>query len=496
MTVSKQIKRKLAAIIVAITVIVGMFFANPARFNKASAAENEYSFVLDDLKRDSSFYVSNYSKTSKGSSWYLTCSVIAVAESINKELFIYVYDSAGQTLSFKDVRMKESDATNFYKLETVSRSVRFYKLLVKDFKVSDEVFRNYKIDGINIESTAETFLLNRIWTIKTEGNITTCETNKGTTLSLGLIGQDLSGVTEVHTAVLDDLKKASDFNQSDFVKKNPITLDIITLAESKDDELFVYCYHSQGVSVDALKAQELYISFTDGSGTSYKYRLQFINYNETLAKYRVEKYSVKSDTKRVYNVISITDGQPESYPIGKVWTFQSQANGTTALTVSTGKAYYLGKLASCHVGSGGTGESGSDSPSQSESGSGSPSQSETSKDLDGSSVQTSSKGKIILAVFGSIAFVAAIAGVISYILKKKDGKTVKSFKFSVWFNEKAQSVKRFFSSLFKKKNKNGNIKKSKPKKKFSLKAKFKSLKDSFLSLFKRKKTFKPAKRRA
>lgn len=486
MTVSKQIKRKLAAIIVAITVIVGMFFANPARFNKASAAENEYSFVLDDLKRDSSFYVSNYSKTSKGSSWYSTCSVIAVAESINKELFIYVYDSAGQNLSFKDVRMKESDATNFYKLETVSRSVRFYKLLVKDFKVSDETFRNYNVVGINIESTAETFLLNRIWTIKTEGNITTCETNKGTTLSLGLIGQDLSGVTEVHTAVLDDLKKASDFNQSDFVKKNPVTLDIITLAESKDDELFVYCYHSQGVSVDALKAQELYISFTDGSGTSYKYRLQFINYNETLAKYRVEKYSVKSDTKRVYNVISITDGQPESYPIGKVWTFQSQADGTTALTVSSGKAYYLGKLASCHVGSGGTDESGSDSPSQSE----------TSKNPDGSSVQTSSKGKIILAVFGSIAFVAAIAGVISYILKKKDGKTVKSFKFSVWFNEKAQSVKRFFSSLFKKKNKNGNIKKSKPKKKFSLKAKFKTLKDSFLSLFKRKKTFKPAKRRA
>lgn len=486
MTESKQIKRKLAVIIVAFAVIVGMFFVNPARFNKASAAENEYSFVLDDLKRDSSFYVSNYSKTSKGSIWYSTCSVIAVAESINKELFIYVYDSAGQTLSFKDVSMKESDATNFYKLETVSRSVRFYKLLVKDFKVSDEVFRNYKIDGINIESAAATFLLNRIWTIKTEGNITTCETNKGTTLSLGLIGQDLSGVTEVHTAVLDDLKKASDFNQSDFVKKNPITLDIITLAESKDDELFVYCYHSQGVSVDALKAQELYISFTDGSGTSYKYRLQFINYNETLAKYRVEKYSVKSDTKRVYNVISITDGQPESYPIGKVWTFQSQADGTTALTVSTGKAYYLGKLASCHVGSGGTGESGSDSPSQSE----------TSKNPDGSSVQISSKGKIILAVFCSIAFVAAIAGVISYILKKKDGKTVKSFKFSVWFNEKAQSVKRFFSSLFKKKNKNGNIKKSKPKKKFSLKAKFKSLKDSFLSLFKRKKTFKPAKRRA
>ncbi len=486
MTISKQIKRKLAAIIVAITVIVGMFFANPARFNKASAAENEYSFVLDDLKRDSSFYVSNYSKTSKGSSWYSTCSVIAVAESINKELFIYVYDSANQDLIFKTISMKESDQTNIYNLEIVSRSARFYKLLVKNLVVSDETFRNYNVVGINIESAATTFLLNRTWTIKTEGNITTCETNKGTTLSLGLIGQDLSGVTEVHTAVLDDLKKASDFNQSDFVKKNPISLDIITLAESSDDELFVYCYHSQGVAVEALKAQELYISFTDGSGTSYKYRLQFINYNETLAKYRVEKYSVKSDTKRVYNVISITDGQPESYPIGKVWTFQSQADGTTALTVSTGKAYYLGKLASCHVGSGGTGESGSDSPSQSE----------TSKNPDGSSVQTSSKGKIILAVFGSIAFVAAIAGVISYILKKKDGKTVKSFKFSVWFNEKAQSVKRFFSSLFKKKNKNGNIKKSKPKKKFSLKAKFKSLKDSFLSLFKRKKTFKPAKRRA
>lgn len=75
MIISKQINRKLAVIIVAITVIVGMFFANPARFNKASAAENEYSFVLDDLKRDSSFYVSNYSKTSKGSSWYSTCSV-------------------------------------------------------------------------------------------------------------------------------------------------------------------------------------------------------------------------------------------------------------------------------------------------------------------------------------------------------------------------------------------------------------------------------------
>ena len=130
MTISKQIKRKLAVIIVAIAVIVGMFFANPVRFNKANAAENEYSFVLDDLKRDSSFYVSNYSKTSKGSSWYLTCSVIAVAESINKELFIYIYDSANQGLIFKSISMKESDQTNIYNLEIVSRSARFYKLLV------------------------------------------------------------------------------------------------------------------------------------------------------------------------------------------------------------------------------------------------------------------------------------------------------------------------------------------------------------------------------
>ena len=496
MTISKQIKRKLAVIIVAITVIVGMFFANPARFNKASAAENEYSFVLDDLKRDSSFYVSNYSKTSKGSSWYSTCSVIAVAESINKELFIYVYDSAGQGLIFESVSFSISEKLFLYNLEPVNGTTRFHKLLVKDFPVSDDSSRSYNIKGLTVRGQSTFSSIDKTWTMTTKNNITKCTVSSGTTLDLGIIGQNLSGVTEVHTAGLDDLKKASDFNQSDFVKKDTITLDIITLAESKDDELFVYCYHSHGVSIDALKAQELYISFTDGSGTSYKYRLQFINYNETLAKYRVEKYSVKSDTKRVYNVISITDGRPESYPIGKVWTFQSQADGTTALTVSTGKAYYLGKLASCHVGSGGTGESGSDSPSQSESGSGSPSQSETSKNPDGSSVQTSSKGKIILAVFGSIAFVAAIAGVISYILKKKDGKTVKSFKFSVWFNEKAQSVKRFFSSLFKKKNKNGNIKKSKPKKKFSLKAKFKSLKDSFLSLFKRKKTFKPAKRRA
>ena len=207
MTISKHIKRKLAVIIVAITVIVGMFFANPARFNKASAAENEYSFVLDDLKRDSSFYVSNYSKTSAGAEWYSTCSVIAVAESINKELFIYVYDSAEQNLSFQYVVIKESDADNAYDLELVSYSAQFYKLLLKDFKVNDEPLRNYNIVGFKIKGCVSPFSLNKVWTMTTKNNITNCTVSSGTTLNLGIIGQDLSGVTEFHTAVLDDLKK-------------------------------------------------------------------------------------------------------------------------------------------------------------------------------------------------------------------------------------------------------------------------------------------------
>ena len=91
----------------------------------AEAEEITYSEVLDDLKKDSSFHASNYPENKTDYS----LNVIQIAESVNKELFVYVYQPSGQnkklTASSINISLTINDSIRFYnyKLELIQTAL-------------------------------------------------------------------------------------------------------------------------------------------------------------------------------------------------------------------------------------------------------------------------------------------------------------------------------------------------------------------------------------
>jgi hypothetical protein len=155
-----------------------------------------------------------------------------------------------------------------------------------------------------------------------------------------------------YSAVLDDLKKDTEFRSSDYpVDNSDYSLQVIQIAESRDGELFVYVYQPshktwsiEGTSInistalhDSLKYQNYTLKLLDSKGVFYKYR--------------VEDLKVKTDTVRYYDISAIyrawhagidkittgatAEGNTVSevpYAVGQLWT-ASTASGEVTYTV-------------------------------------------------------------------------------------------------------------------------------------------------------------------
>ena len=115
-----------------------------------AATDSGYSSVLDDLKKDSSFSESHY--PAAGNDYSLQ--VIQLAESVNKELFVYVYQPCGNAKGLRassiNISVTVNDELSYhnYKMEYLNSSGVFYKYKVKDFTVSNAPTRYYAISSI------------------------------------------------------------------------------------------------------------------------------------------------------------------------------------------------------------------------------------------------------------------------------------------------------------------------------------------------------------
>lgn len=109
-----------------------------------------------------------------------------------------------------------------------------------------------------------------------------------------------------YSEVLSDLRKSENFNMSDYpARQGDYSLKVITLAESEDNELFVYVYQPSGEN-KALRASSVNISLGIGDDLSYKnYKLKFINSDDVFYKYAVEGLTVGFSPQRYYAVSSI-----------------------------------------------------------------------------------------------------------------------------------------------------------------------------------------------
>ena len=109
-----------------------------------------YTNVLEDLQRDSSFSKDNYPE--KATDYSLQ--IIQLAESSNKELFVYVYQPSGQlkglVASSINISTTINDAVSYhnYKLELLNADGVFFKYKVSDFVVNDDAVRYYAITSV------------------------------------------------------------------------------------------------------------------------------------------------------------------------------------------------------------------------------------------------------------------------------------------------------------------------------------------------------------
>lgn len=106
-----------------------------------------YTDVLEDLHKDDNFDETYYPEVVENFSLYL----IQIAESSDKELFVYIYQPSGQALNLRasyirfSTNPKEDIAPKDYSLRYLNSSGVFYKYIVEDFTVLSDETRFYGV---------------------------------------------------------------------------------------------------------------------------------------------------------------------------------------------------------------------------------------------------------------------------------------------------------------------------------------------------------------
>ena len=112
------------------------------------AEETEYSNVLTDLEKDESFDETHY--PTKANDYSLD--VIQIAESVDKELFVYVYQPSGNAVQASSINVSLTiyDEVQFrnYKLRYINSDGVFFKYKVEGIVVSTLPMRYYSISSI------------------------------------------------------------------------------------------------------------------------------------------------------------------------------------------------------------------------------------------------------------------------------------------------------------------------------------------------------------
>ncbi len=147
MTTKKRIAVMLFVFVLGICAVI----TTAAHIPLVARAESiTYSGVLDDLEKDTSFNADNYPTNSSDYS----LQVIQLAESVNKELFVYVYQPSGKAKDLKASSINISTTINDeisyynYKLELLNSSGVLYKYKVSGLTVKDDAVRYYAISSI------------------------------------------------------------------------------------------------------------------------------------------------------------------------------------------------------------------------------------------------------------------------------------------------------------------------------------------------------------
>lgn len=203
-TILNRILYVVAAFVLSLFVFFEYTLSKTATASAATASG--YSSVLADLQKDKTFNTDNYPARTDDYS----LSVIQIAESVDGELFIYVYQPSDNTLDFVGtyISMYLGESVNgkdftpkLYEISLISTQGVFDKYVVNDFKVSTEPYRYYNIvsiyrpysviaDGkdISIGNTEEVaYKVGQQWCAYTYNDITIYEMNTFKTVEIDVV---------------------------------------------------------------------------------------------------------------------------------------------------------------------------------------------------------------------------------------------------------------------------------------------------------------------
>lgn len=135
--------------IAVLIVTLCVFLTGAQSFSAVAAEENKTaSGVIEDLSKDASFNAANYPSNAKDYS----LSVMQLAESTDKELFIYVYQPSGDKVRASSINISTTinDEISFfnYPLELLNFDGTLFKYKVTGFEVKADPVRYYVISNI------------------------------------------------------------------------------------------------------------------------------------------------------------------------------------------------------------------------------------------------------------------------------------------------------------------------------------------------------------
>ena len=135
---------------IAVLIITLCVFLTGAQSFSAVAAEKNKtaSGVIEDLSKDASFNAANYPSNAKDYS----LSVMQLAESTDKELFVYVYQPSGDKVRASSINISTTinDEISFfnYPLELLNFEGTLFKYKVTNFEIKKDPVRYYAISSI------------------------------------------------------------------------------------------------------------------------------------------------------------------------------------------------------------------------------------------------------------------------------------------------------------------------------------------------------------
>lgn len=167
--------------------------------------------------------------------------------------------------------------------------------------------------------------------------------------------------------VITDLSQDPNFNQEDYPgNPNDYSLQVIQLAETKENELVVYVYQPSHSSID-LKGTKISISYGFSSNGANLhpnlYDLELTSTNGVFDKYTILDFPVPGDTHRYYNIISIFrefnsvvdeesgneyyDISDKAYSVGQQW-YIYDLNDSKGYEMATFKTLTLNTIFNSH----------------------------------------------------------------------------------------------------------------------------------------------------